>query len=211
MKIIPCITAVAIALLSISTGKLAIAQGKSNDFTETTASSNEYGEGGSEVTISDKHFKVLRRLFYDKCGRLRQVDLSNPHETAYHSPNGDGMISVTKDGAASYTELGPYAKPAPHKLHPDYAKELINEWKLTPCDKTDVAHGPPEKPKDHPNPLGEILQGVSIGIGGGRTVSHDDHKGDHRVTDHKRTSSTTKKLPAGCKCHPCTCSPCTCH
>jgi hypothetical protein len=78
-----------------------------------------------------------------------------------------------------------------------------------PCpEPAAVAPAPPEKPKEQPNPLGKILQGVSVGVGvsGGRTVGHDDH----RVSDHKHTSSTTKKLPAGCKCHPCTCSPCRC-
>ena len=74
-----------------------------------------------------------------------------------------------------------------------------------------VAPAPPETPKEQPNPLGKILQQVSVGVGvsGGQTVGRDNHKGDHRVTDHKRNSST-KKLPAGCKCHPCTCSPCRC-
>ena len=70
-----------------------------------------------------------------------------------------------------------------------------------------------EKPDEQPNPLRKVLQNVNIGIGvsGGHTAGHDDHKGDRRVTDQKHTKSTTKKLPAGCKCHPCTCSPCKCH
>ena len=59
------------------------------------------------------------------------------------------------------------------------------------------------------NTIKNVLSGLSIGVGGGYNVGHNDH-GSHQ----KRTNSTTsskKTVTTGCKCHPCTCSPCTCH
>ena len=65
-----------------------------------------------------------------------------------------------------------------------------------------AAPASPEKPKEQPNPLGKVLQGLNIGVGvsGGHTVGHDDHKGDRhiddkrRVDDHARsTSSDTRR------------------
>jgi hypothetical protein len=204
-------------LLLIGTANLATAQGKN---TTTTSPSNEYGEGGTEETISDENFRVTRRTYRDKCGRVRQIDGPIAMKE-YYSPAGDAKIFVTpwlhskEGGSYEYSNI-PHREGQPSKLHPENGKEIIEGWQkapIPPCpEKTNVAPAPPEKPKDHPNPLEKVLQHVSVGIGvnGGTTVGHDEHKGDHHVTDHKRTSSTTKKLPAGCKCHPCTCSPCHC-
>jgi hypothetical protein len=73
---------------------------------------------------------------------------------------------------------------------------------------------PPDAAQSAGHAIQQILQHVSIGVGGGTVVSGGhDHKGDHHTTSQKRTGSTTgkKTVTAGCKCHPCTCSPCTCH
>lgn len=185
----------------------------------TTEPSNEYGEGGTHITVSDKNMRVVRDIYKDKCGRYREFYYwrNNQGKRDYFDEKGtvDGPKQVTEvtegNGGVRYEDY--------HGDHlaRDDGKARVEKLKKTPsapCDKVAVEPGPPEKPKDRPNPLGGILQGLSIGIGGGRTVSHDDHKGDHRVSDHKRTSSTTsskKTVTAGCKCHPCTCSPCRCH
>ena len=205
-------------LLLIGTSEPATAQGKTTTHpdgsADTTAPSNDYGEGGTVRTTSDKNRKLVETVYFDKCGRVRQKDVPGAH--MYLSP--DKSESVIEDETERGTNYEHRRAPNLNydHMHADTAKWLIEHWKkapIPPCDKTDVEPGPPEKPKDHPNPLGKVLQNVSIGIGasGGRTIGRDDHKGDHRVTDHKRTSSTTKKVSAGCKCHPCTCSPCTCH
>jgi hypothetical protein len=215
------IYAASLSILLLSIPKLAIAQGRSttnpDGSTTTVAPSNEYGKGGSEETTSDKNFKVTDRAYYDKCGRIRQRDL--PHGHAYWSPDGSGRIlEAPGDSGKTVYQHYSHVTGKLSMLHPDYAKELIEEWQkdaIPPCDTTDVAPGPPEKPKDHPNPLGKVLENVSIGIGvsGGHTVGRDDHGHDRHLSDRKHaTSSTTKKtVTAGCKCHPCTCSPCRCH
>jgi hypothetical protein len=205
-------------LLLIDTARLAAAD------TTTTVPSNAYGEGGTVETTSGEDHVVKRTVYRDKCGRIRHAysaeyyNLERNFER-YFSPNGDAHIDVSGGNQAnpSYSyHSNPPIQGQSHHLDPDNAKEILEGWKkapIPPCpEKTNVAPAPPEKPKDHPNPLEKLLQGVSIGVGvsGGRTVGRDDHKGDHHVTDRKHTSSTTKKLPAGCKCHPCTCSPCHC-
>jgi hypothetical protein len=161
---------------------------------------------------------------------LRYLDYNaNPHADSYPNPFTGGQFVRQNDGRWIDSKSGKTVPTVPINC-------LGNEWSsIPPFHKGDkqhltlcghstfvrvpcptpapVAPAPPEKPKEHPNPLEKILQHVSVGVGvnGGTTVGHDEHKGDHHVTDHKRTSSTTKKtLPAGCKCHPCTCSPCHC-
>jgi hypothetical protein len=175
----------------------------------TTGPSDAYGPGGTHVSSSDKNFRLIVESYRDKCGRVREWDWHHSDQTVtttYNDENGKSRVAV--HGGEYWHDN--------KKLDPKEGKALVEKLKKTPSapcpEKQDVAPAPPEKPKDHPNPLEKILQGVSIGVGvsGGQTVGRDDHKGDHHVTDRKHTSSTTKKLPAGCKCHPCTCSPCHC-
>ena len=199
--------------------------------TETSSGpSNAYGEGGTLEEVFEKdpqhpgqHLPdyFIKYVYRDKCGRIRQVSLAREHTTHYFNPEGDGELTKHDNGTYSYNTVPPKGKDEgfPKKLEPKNAQGVIDNWqraKIPPCDKVDVVRAPPEKPKDHPNPLGKLLQNVNIGIGvsGGHTVGHDDHKGDHRVSDHKRTSSTTsskKTVTSMCVCHPCTCSPCRCH
>jgi hypothetical protein len=95
------------------------------------------------------------------------------------------------------------------KLSPD-GKSATNSktghaYERVPCP-------PPDAAQQAGHTIKKILEHVSIGVGvSGGTIGGEDHKGNHHVTNRQHTSSTTKKLPAGCKCHPCTCSPCTCH
>lgn len=93
-----------------------------------------------------------------------------------------------------------------HFRVPDAGGHLHGNWVRVPC--------PPPETAGHA--IRNILQSVSVGVGvnGGHTIGHNDHNGDHHISDKKHTTSsaTSKKtVTSACKCHPCTCSPCTCH
>jgi hypothetical protein len=183
----------------------------------TTEASDKFGQGGTLEQEFSPSGPVIHEIWRDKCGRIREETFEGGSPHRYFSPEGDGTIT-DRNGEYSYEST---QHSNVNKLHPDNAHELIEAWKkakIPPCpEKQQKTTDHPEKPKEQPNPLGKLLQNVNIGIGvsGGHPVGHhDDHKGDHRISDHKRTSSTSsskKTVTAGCKCHPCTCSPCKCH
>lgn len=207
----------------------------------TTEKSDKYGAGGSHTTISDKtNYRLVAEFYYDKCGRKREAgypgsaDGKTPAQDTYYDEDEKVVVKVIhhKVGGDKYYDGNGDA------LDAAQGKELIakEEKSCRPCaqkgsdvkakSRTPLA---PQTgtPTDNANPLGKILQGLSISVGGGYTTGHGDHSvghGDHHVSDHRgadhhvadqkhtgSTSSAKKTVTSGCKCHPCACSPCTCH
>lgn len=83
-----CVFAFLLAISTIAFVQITRGQGKQ---TTTTVSSSKYGAGGTEETTSDDKLRVLKEIWKDKSGQVRELHVSTS-ETIHQEPEDEGKI-----------------------------------------------------------------------------------------------------------------------
>jgi hypothetical protein len=148
----------------------------------------------AQVLTQEKKDQQKKEEF-EKCGKPPHPDCICLRMLYDHLGEKAGHQIVAEKKAAGWQQ---HRSVTPGKPYSEY-----RIWLCPPEVEYTVPRNPAptETPKENPNPLGKILQGVSIGVGvsGGHTGGRDDRKGDHhlddkrRVDDHARSTSSDSR------------------
>ena len=122
----------------------------------TAGPSDKYGPGGTHEKIVDKDGDLMKEIYRDKSGEVRErTALSGPESTkitSYYDENGEPVVWIkhTPEGDVYYK----YEPTGEIKMDPKDGKALVEKMEKTP------SAGPPEKPKEEPTTKPETSSGV---------------------------------------------------
>ena len=147
---------VVIAITRLATTANAETKTDADGSVTTTEPSDKYGAGGKHVTKSDKNYKLIVEIYYDKCGRTRESTL--PYKTeghksiihTYYDENGKPAVRVIEyPGGAdpAYLDLrggkdSQLIGDAKFAMKPAAGKALVEKLEKTPSAPC------PEPPKE---------------------------------------------------------------